>query len=568
MNLSDDPSDRLVDSLLREQARGRADEALLQEIEAGLQISAHRRRRRSSGQSKRIFAIAAVLLLTCLMGMSWYAVRKALGKSRELEAARTSEKAEDSRDLDAERKRLETRVNASRSRGPAIPERSEALAEPAAVEIPENTFRVRCIVLKGGLPLAEVYAHDPSNREGRPGIRLEIREDLGHNILLPWAKGKVVLTTSPDPASVLDPSKRVASANLPEKSNSAVFLLLPGSGKRGDLPLRILVIDDRLDAFPGGSSLVISLSPMDVRLQLEKKTYNIHPGERVLIKDQPLNANNTTAIRAACLRKGEWQRVMSNVWPATAPNRRTLHLIYEDAVSGNLRFQAIRDVTPPALLANTEAAGSDSPDRTREETGAGKRMGEDISTLLARLDYVRSDATKWYVQFGFESEGKWAPRLVGLTPQGQRFQNHVEFAAMLNAGDLFFKEGPMAGRFKFIGMVEREVVSKRTRLTQMTRFAQYEDMRATRRGLRYESQANLHEAELGDRAYEDLTAVFHFYPADGKKSEFEVHEGTTFARPPGREDGKYFLKRVERDHVIVEFQTSSGETETRSISLK
>jgi hypothetical protein len=339
MNLSDDPTDRLIDSLLREQARGRADDALLQEIEVGLVAADHSRLERSSSRYKRILAIAAVFILTCFVAMSWYGTRKMIERSRQLSVARTSEKSRPSVGSDAERKRPEAHVEASRSRGPAIPdpaERGEDLAEPTALE----------------------------------------------------------------------------------------------------------------------------------------------------------------------------------------------------------------------------------------GTAGREKMGEDVSTLLARLDYVRSDATKWYVPFGVESEGKWAPRLVGLTAKGERFQNHVEFAAMLNPGDLFFKEGPMAGRFKFIGMVEREVVSKRTRLAQMTRFAQYEDMRATRRGQRYESQANLPEAELGDRAYEDLTAVFHFYPEGGQKIEFEVQEGAMFSLPPGQGEARFSLKRVERDHVDVEFQTGTGETGTRTISLK
>ena len=54
MNPSEDPSDRLVDSLLKEQSRGKADEDLLRSIEEMLHDTGGRvRRRRCTARIRR-----------------------------------------------------------------------------------------------------------------------------------------------------------------------------------------------------------------------------------------------------------------------------------------------------------------------------------------------------------------------------------------------------------------------------------------------------------------------------------------------------------------------------------
>ena len=65
MNPSEDPSDRLVDSLLREQSRGKADEALLKSIEEKLDGVPLVQRRAGSRRARSwlpLSAAAAVVL--------------------------------------------------------------------------------------------------------------------------------------------------------------------------------------------------------------------------------------------------------------------------------------------------------------------------------------------------------------------------------------------------------------------------------------------------------------------------------------------------------------------------
>jgi hypothetical protein len=196
----------------------------------------------------------------------------------------------------------------------------------------------------------------------------------------------------------------------------------------------------------------------------------------------------------------------------------------------------------------------------------GSASGLDLHRLehiLGELRYVRDESTTWYVQFGLESGGKWAPRLTGLTADQLRLANRASAVEMLSVGDVFFREGAMAGRFKFVGITEREVTSERTNLKQKVKFAQYEDLKPNKKGELYESQYGLPDAQLMKSAYYDRTAVLEF---EGK--EFKVEERTGFSLPPGWEGEELFLKQVIPERIVVEFMGADGKAVVREIGKK
>ena len=83
MNSSDDPSDRLVDSLLRKQAKGQADEALLQEIEAALDSDVRKRDQRSAKRRRRqYYAVAATLVFASVLGLHVHQDMRARERAR------------------------------------------------------------------------------------------------------------------------------------------------------------------------------------------------------------------------------------------------------------------------------------------------------------------------------------------------------------------------------------------------------------------------------------------------------------------------------------------------------
>jgi len=190
-----------------------------------------------------------------------------------------------------------------------------------------------------------------------------------------------------------------------------------------------------------------------------------------------------------------------------------------------------------------------------------------VPALIKKLAYLKDESTMWYVQFGFDSEGKWAPKVVGLTPDGKKFENKISALEMIKPGETFFKDKskPMAERFKFVGIIEKEVTSERTNLTQKVKFGQYEDLKPNKKGEPYESQYGLPEAQLNASAYYDRIAVLDLQAIGYEGKEFKVEERTKFALPPDAPEKNYTLKKVTPESIEVEYTDAAGATQTVEI---
>lgn len=239
------------------------------------------------------------------------------------------------------------------------------------------------------------------------------------------------------------------------------------------------------------------------------------------------------------------------------------------AAPGEEKIAVQNEETPPVVepeIAGTgdtklgtdpEIAGAGDPTPVLDQ-GSGGAMDDPVQALNA-LRYVRDETTMWYVKFGLESGGKWAPKIELLQlGRGKVQTNKISAVEMISPGDTFFKEGLMAGRFKFLGIVEKVIVSERTKLSQKVKFAQYEDLKPNKKGERYESQYGLPDARLTASAYYDRTAVLEFA---GK--EFKVEERTGFTLPNG---GDFFLKQVTPERVVVEVVGADGKAVVRAIT--
>lgn len=226
-----------------------------------------------------------------------------------------------------------------------------------------------------------------------------------------------------------------------------------------------------------------------------------------------------------------WQKIVEIARPAAADDPKEQRSEFVEMVARHGRFPL-----PPALVAEPQA------------------------DPLAGLSYLQDESIMWYVQFGLESSGKWAPRFVGLTPSKKKLQNRVSAVEMLSLGDTFFQEGDFANRFKFTGLEERVVKSERTGLTQHVKFATYEDLKPNKKGERYESQAGLPDAELESKAYYDRIAIMKF-----GDQELAVEERTMFKLPGDPSGKEYFLKKVTPQGVLVETKVANGEVITREI---
>lgn len=191
---------------------------------------------------------------------------------------------------------------------------------------------------------------------------------------------------------------------------------------------------------------------------------------------------------------------------------------------------------------------------------------QEVPAALAELSYVREEATQWYVAFNMEHEGKWKPHYVNRASDGKGMFEKGRGQPWLAPGDIFYKEGPIAGRFKFTGMIEKEVWSRRTNSTENVKVAMYEDLKPNKKGLKYESQQGLPEPEYGAKAYYDRTAVFALKAGDNcKAAEIKVEELTNFALPPGAASKDFFLKEVGEEKVVVEYKDQTGAVRSATI---
>lgn len=229
------------------------------------------------------------------------------------------------------------------------------------------------------------------------------------------------------------------------------------------------------------------------------------------------------------------------------------------AAPGEEKIAVQEEETPQVV--ETEITGPGDAVPAVDQVSGEKE--EQQALALNALRYTRDESVMWYVQFGLESQGKWLPKMLGRAADGKMQGNKMSALNMLNPGDTFFKEGFMAGRFKFIGFTERQITSERTNLVQKVKFAQYEDLKHNKKGERYESQYGLPDAQLTQSAYYDRTAVMEF-----EGTAFKVEERTKFSLPPGGEDGEFFLKQVTPDRIVVEFAGSDGKAVVREIGKK
>lgn len=184
---------------------------------------------------------------------------------------------------------------------------------------------------------------------------------------------------------------------------------------------------------------------------------------------------------------------------------------------------------------------------------------------LKGLSYTGMQSVKWYLEFGMETDRGWVPKLLGQESDRTPFENRIAVANKLRPGDVFFPEGKMAGRFRFVGFVEREVTNRRTNQLQKVKVAIYEDLKPNKAGKRYQSQFGLPDEEIEAAAYQDKTAMF-LQPGEPKMELF-VEEGSRFGAAAGGKGTEYLLQEVTAKHVVIEHADEKGVLKTVTIPV-
>lgn len=204
---------------------------------------------------------------------------------------------------------------------------------------------VRGLAFQLDSPPAEVYVHDAAGNGEMPGVKLDVKNYLNHEFSALPIKGKsLVFTKSADPAGIKDPKNVVAKATLPKTFHSGILMFLPGTGKQGDPPFRVMVIDDSKSKFPPGSVKVLNLSPLGVKIELEKKPFLFKSGDNKNIDDIPVGANQTAGMVAYSYDEGKWKRIASGILAAPG-NKRVLQVLFYNPKSKQVELRGIRDVS-------------------------------------------------------------------------------------------------------------------------------------------------------------------------------------------------------------------------------
>jgi hypothetical protein len=220
----------------------------------------------------------------------------------------------------------------------------EPAPAPAPAPAQDAGMKLRAISFMVDKPIKDLFAHDPSGPAPLPGVAFQVKTYLNHEFSLVPVKGDtVVFTNSSDPASARDSTKILAKAKLPSGFKKGIFIFLPGTARPGDPAYRVLVMDDSLGSFPRGSVKVMNLSPVPVRIRLEKTNFEFKSGETKLIEDQPVGENNSSSMMAFALKNNEWQRIGAGVWPHPG-QKRVIEIIFENPQSRQVELAGIRDV--------------------------------------------------------------------------------------------------------------------------------------------------------------------------------------------------------------------------------
>lgn len=215
---------------------------------------------------------------------------------------------------------------------------------PAPAPPQEEGLKIRAISFMVDRPVTGLFAHDPGAVAPLPGAAFQVKTYLNHEFTMVPARGdSIVFTDDAAPASAKDTAKIKARVKLPAGFRKGILIFLPGTGRTGDPAYRVLPMDDSLRSFPRGSVKVMNLSPVPVRIRLEKNNYEFKSGETKLIEDHPVGANNSAAMMAFALKGTEWQRVGAGVWPHPG-DKRVIEIIFENPLTRQVELAGIRDV--------------------------------------------------------------------------------------------------------------------------------------------------------------------------------------------------------------------------------
>jgi hypothetical protein len=178
----------------------------------------------------------------------------------------------------------------------------------------------------------------------------------------------------------------------------------------------------------------------------------------------------------------------------------------------------------------------------------------DHPPLIRKLRYLKDESLAWVLRPSF-GQNKAFPFTYD---DNRRGKNRITAAEPVQEGELFFRKGVQANRFKLLGSEVRKEMNKKMNIEMETTWVKVEDQHPNKKGRVYEFPSPLGEDRANDFAQFDRTAVFVLDAIGQAGSEFKVEENTRFALPQNAKEKSYLLKNVTPDKVVIEFNGPDG----------
>ncbi len=237
----------------------------------------------------------------------------------------------------------------------------------------------------------------------------------------------------------------------------------------------------------------------------------------------------------------------------------------------------VEDVHPPIpnqwwIDNRIDPGFGDSPQRDADEDGFSNLEeftaktdpsdNRDYPPLITKLTYAGDEAIQWVLRPGYPGANG------GFTFE---YNDSLRRAAKVGAadpvapGELFFEEGAVKNRFKFIGSEKRKELNERLKVEVDVTIVSVEDQKPNKMGMVYEIPAQFRKGDAEKFARYDRTAVLTLEALGLDGQEIKVEEYTSFALPPDAKDKSFKLKEVSPEAIIVEHTDADGKTETYTI---
>lgn len=217
--------------------------------------------------------------------------------------------------------------------------------QPLLAQQSASNAELRLLAFNPEMQQEGVFIQDPASAPDAPSAKSDIKTYLNHEFAAVPLKGrKLVITTKSDRASLTREGELLGEVTLPEGGNSSILLFLPGKpGSKAKY--QIMPIPDSKKAFPAGSFHITNLSPLPLRLLLEKKLFEFKPGQTSLVENPPVRSSGQVGMRASAFKNNEWAEISTGLWPHPG-EARVLMIMFQDPTSGNVKLKGFDDISP------------------------------------------------------------------------------------------------------------------------------------------------------------------------------------------------------------------------------